>query len=228
MKVLLGVLRLAGEHFSQRDAHKLRGYIGRLWQEYDLLHNHDSNGRFQYRYPLVQYKVLQGIPHIIGLGEAAPLLANIFLELKTLQIGGQIYEHLHKELRYYEAEFGDAGETVTYQFITPWLALNQQNYQKFRHLGIDLSKPRVIKHKVQLEMLQTILVNNVIAVAKALHYTVTQRHKPIFSVETCAVKFKDQPMLAFKGVFQMKFQLPDFIGIGKSPSRGFGTIQRVA
>jgi len=227
MKILLNVLRLADQRFAQRDAHKIRGYIGRLWEEYDLLHNHAGDGRLQYRYPLVQYKVLQGIPTIIGLGEGAPLLAKIFLELKTLKIGGQIYENLHKELSHHETEFGDSGESVTYQFVTPWLALNQQNYQKFRSFGLDLDKQAAVQHEMQLDMLQSILVNNVIAVAKALRYTVEQRHRPNVCVETCEVKFKDQPMLAFKGVFQMNFHLPDFIGLGKSPARGFGTVKRL-
>jgi hypothetical protein len=227
MKVLLGVLRLTGQEFAQRDAHKIRGYIGRLWEEYDLFHNHAGGGRFQYRYPLVQYKVLHGIPHIIGLGEGAPLLAKIFLELKTLRIDDQVYENLHQELSHHEAEFGDAGEAVTYQFVTPWLALNQQNYQKFRSFGLDLDKREAVQHEMQLDMLQSILVNNVIAVAKALRYTVEQRHRPTVCVETCEVKFKGQPMLAFKGIFQMNFHLPDFIGLGKSPARGFGTVKKL-
>ena len=226
MKTLLGILRLADQQFAHRDAHKIRGYIGHKWGEYGLLHNHDGVG-FQYRYPLVQYKVLAGIPYVVGLAEGVPLLERIFLELKALEVSGQIYENLHKEFIHQEVEFGDVSEPVSYEFVTPWLALNQQNYQKFRGFGLDLDKSVCIQHEVQLDMLQSILVNNIIAVAKALHYTVVQRHKPVLSVETCAVKFKDQPMVAFKGFFQMYFQLPEFIGLGKSPARGFGTIRRL-
>ncbi|MDZ7361957.1 MAG: CRISPR-associated endonuclease Cas6 [candidate division KSB1 bacterium] len=226
MKVLLGVLRLTGQEFAQRDAHKIRGYIGRLWEEYDLLHNHGGDGCLQYRYPLVQYKVLQRIPHIIGLGEGAPLLAKIFLELKNLRIGGQVYENLHQELSHYETEFGDADEPVSYQFVTPWLALNQENYHKFRRYGLELNKPAVVQHEVQLDMLQSILVNNIIAIAKSLKYTLQQRHKPQVVVEPCEVQFKNQPMVAFKGFFQINFHLPDLIGLGKSPARGFGTVKR--
>ncbi|MDZ7267101.1 MAG: CRISPR-associated endonuclease Cas6 [candidate division KSB1 bacterium] len=226
MKVLLGVLRLAGQEFAQRDAHKIRGYIGRQWEEFDLLHNH-KDGRVLYKYPLVQYKVLRGVPYVIGLAEGVPMVQKIFLELRELKINDQSYDNFQMELSYDEAEFGDAGEPVTYQFVTPWLALNQQNYQKFRSFGIDLDKHATVQHEIQLDMLQSILVNNVIAVAKALRYTIGQRHHPIISVETCEVKFKDQPMLAFKGSFQMNFHLPDFIGLGKSPARGFGTVKKL-
>ena len=42
-----------------RDAHKLRGYFGNLFQEHSpLLHNHWEDGTSRYAYPLVQYKVV--------------------------------------------------------------------------------------------------------------------------------------------------------------------------
>lgn len=227
MKVNLSILRLADQRFSQRDAHKIRGYIGHLWEEFDLLHNHAADGRSQYRYPLVQYKVLQGVPHIVGLGAGVQLLEKVFLELKALDINGQLYENLHKELICHEVEFGDAQESILYQFMTPWLALNQENYQKFRRYGLDLSKASVVQHEVQLDMLQSILINNIIAVAKSLKYTIQQRHKPQIVVEPCEVQFKNQPMVAFKGFFKINFHLPDLIGLGKSPARGFGTVQRL-
>ncbi|GAB3029743.1 hypothetical protein [Spirosoma pulveris] len=63
-----------------RDAHKLRGYFGELFKEHSpLLHNHleadmpaEADGavavKFRYAYPLVQYKVLDQVPTLVGLG----------------------------------------------------------------------------------------------------------------------------------------------------------------
>ena len=34
-------------------------------------------------------------------------------------------------------------------------------------------------------------------------------------------------MLGFLGTFSVNFEIPDYWGIGKSVSRGFGTIKRV-
>jgi hypothetical protein len=34
-------------------------------------------------------------------------------------------------------------------------------------------------------------------------------------------------MTGFKGMFAVNFELPDYIGLGKSVSRGFGTIKRL-
>ncbi len=35
------------------------------------------------------------------------------------------------------------------------------------------------------------------------------------------------PMLGFLGSFSENFEIPDYWGIGKSVSRGFGTVKRV-
>mgnify|MGYP000253421783 CR=1 FL=1 len=38
---------------------------------------------------------------------------------------------------------------------------------------------------------------------------------------------KGVPMLGFLGTFSVNFEIPDYWGIGKSVSRGFGTVKRV-
>ena len=34
------------------------------------------------------------------------------------------------------------------------------------------------------------------------------------------------PMLGFIGTFSVNFEIPDYWGVGKSVSRGFGTVKR--
>lgn len=41
------------------------------------------------------------------------------------------------------------------------------------------------------------------------------------------VRLKGVGMMGFKGAFAVNFELPDYIDLGKSVSRGFGTIQKV-
>src|SRR3954453_2232129 len=82
-----------------RDAHKLRGYFGNLFREHSpLLHNHLESGESAYRYPLVQYKVLDGTPTLVGLNEGADLLISLFLNIKVLEIGGRSYPVLQKNI----------------------------------------------------------------------------------------------------------------------------------
>ncbi|RMG28354.1 MAG: DNA repair protein [Methanobacteriota archaeon] len=221
------MLRLPDHNFRQRDAHKIRGYISQSWKEFELLHNHLPDGRTRYSYPLIQYKVISGTPLILALGEGIEVLEKIFFELKQLEVGKRVYDNLHKELITREVEFGDTEESIHYQFVTPWLALNQPNYRKFRSIGLDLERPALIIHPEQVDMLQSIMVRNITAVSKALGYTLRQWHKPVVSVVPNKVYFKNQPMVGFRGSFAIKFLLPDFLGLGKSVARGFGTVKRV-
>ncbi|MCD6274298.1 MAG: hypothetical protein J7K30_16025 [Deltaproteobacteria bacterium] len=41
------------------------------------------------------------------------------------------------------------------------------------------------------------------------------------------VNLKGKNMTAFTGIFKTNFCLPDYLGIGKSVSRGFGGVRRV-
>jgi hypothetical protein len=73
------IIRFPEIQLATRDAHKLRGYFGNMFQEYSpLLHNHLESGESAYRYPLVQYKVINRIPTLVGLNEGADLLINLF------------------------------------------------------------------------------------------------------------------------------------------------------
>ena len=38
---------------------------------------------------------------------------------------------------------------------------------------------------------------------------------------------KGVPMLGFVGTFRVNFAIPEHAGIGKSVSRGFGTVERI-
>ena len=38
---------------------------------------------------------------------------------------------------------------------------------------------------------------------------------------------KGNPMLGFLGEFEVNFEIPDYLGIGKSVSRGFGTVKKM-
>ncbi len=41
------------------------------------------------------------------------------------------------------------------------------------------------------------------------------------------VILKGKPMIGFTGAFKCNVIIPDYLGIGKSVSRGFGTVERI-
>ena len=109
---------------------------------------------------------------------------------------------------------------VTYRFLTPWLALNQNNARRYRTLSKDIDRCR---------LLERILVGNCLSFAKSFRHTVTLRLQADCSkLRPVYRNLKGITMQGFMGLFSVNFLLPDRVGIGKSVSRGFGTVVRVA
>jgi len=189
-----------------RDGHKLRGFFGSFFKEYSpLLHNHFQNGTLRYAYPLVQYKVIDKVAHLIGLQEGAELLIKLFLNIRKINIDGQ------------EFRLEETAEIKTYSFITPWMALNQSNYQRYIN-----SSP-----KERTLLLNRIVIGNILSFYKYIGMRLSKRLEAMTFVHTVSTMFKGHKMIAFTGYFSVNAILPDLIGIGKSVSRGFGAIQAV-
>ena len=199
-----------------RDGHKLRGYFGRLFAEHSpLLHNHEPDGRLRYAYPLVQYKVLDGVPTVLGLGPGSRLLTRLFLRVDSLDIDGLHLPVRSKEIESCEVTPQVNGALHAYRFVNPWLALNQDNYRRYRQ-----AEP-----PAQAALLQRVLTNHLVAVLRALGAPPAERvlvRPDLYPVRT---QFKDQAMQAFGGTFVTNVWLPDAIGLGKSVSRGFGAVR---
>jgi len=199
--------------------HKLRGYFGNIFRQHsELLHNHYADGSHIYRYPLVQYKVVNKVPMLVGVGEGAPLLVELFLQIRELELEGQAIPVHQKNIRSAKATIGvSEGELFQYRFETLWMALNQKNYTAYQKA----------EEQERRRILDKILVPNMISFLKGIGYREEGRILAKASTEEQATKFKDQKMLAFHGTFTTNMQLPDFIGLGKSVSRGYGAIVRV-
>ncbi len=200
-------------------AKDLRGAVANFYPEERLLHQHHKDGTFDYFHPLVQYKVINNECLLVGCKEGAELLTGLDLVLKKILLGGQIYTILTKEIEFYNISIGVIDSLKQYQFLTPWLALNEKNYDKYQRLG------SWVKRK---ELLEKILVGNILSMSKSLGYTVPSPIKvDIKKLKEVPTSLKGVPMLGFLGTFSVNFEIPDYWGIGKSVSRGFGTINRV-
>ncbi|MBW1911526.1 MAG: hypothetical protein JRJ11_18640 [Deltaproteobacteria bacterium] len=63
--------------------------------------------------------------------------------------------------------------------------------------------------------------------SESLGYTVPAPIEiKIIKLKEVPTKLKGNPMLGFLGAFPVNFEIPDYWGIGKSVSRGFGTVKR--
>jgi hypothetical protein len=213
------IIRFPEIQLATRDAHKLRGYFGRVFQEYSpLLHNHLESGESAYRYPLVQYKVIEKVPTLVGLNEGADLLINLFLKMKFIEIEGVKHLINQKNIESKTLEIGLDSDLHSYRFQTLWMALNQENHQRY----IANSPAQ------QQKQLNTLLQNNILSYFKAMNYWVNGQVMAMTQqVVERETKFKDQTMIAFQANFVTNAVLPSFVGIGKSVARGFGSLEAI-
>ena len=212
------IIRFPEIELRTRDAHKLRGYFGNLFREKsELLHNHMGNGDLRYEYPQVQYKVVDQTPMLVGIKDGAELLTELFLKIRELKIDGHVYAVDQKNIEAKQIKPGASVAPNTYRFETLWMALNQKNHE--RYTGANTLE--------QGKLLEKILVGNCLSYFKSMDIFVETKLEARGSFTEKSTKFKNNRMIAFEGMFEINADLPDFIGLGKQVSRGFGTIRSV-
>jgi hypothetical protein len=204
-----------------RDAHKLRGYFGNLFAEHaPILSNHFDDGKLRYKYPEVQYKILDRVPTLIGVGQGGDLLIELFMKINHLIIDNQRFEVFNKNISRQTYPIGVDEDLHRYRFETLWFALNQDNYTKYINAESENECKAILKN---------CLIPHILAFYKGIgHYVEpTERILAQTNLTEHETQFKNKTMLAFAGEFTTNALLPDCIGIGKSPSRGFGTIKKI-
>jgi hypothetical protein len=210
-------LRLSRD-LRRHETDDLRGFFGRAFAEEILLHHHHEDGSLRYQYPLVQFKVLRNIAHLIGLADGAALLARLWAQVDHTQIGGEDLQVLEATLSRRIETVGAAEEAIEYRFLTPWLGLNQDNHRRYE----SFTRP-----ERRLALLDSILRGNCLSLAKAFgHRVETRLVADPRGLRPFQTTLKGVPMLGFVGTFRINFLLPARVGIGKSVSRGFGTVER--
>ena len=221
-RIKKAVLILNHIELKYSEIHKFRGFIGNLFRDSDLIHNHDvKTGKDIYRYPLIQFKTIGSNPAIIAVSDkSVDTFIRIFLGTNRIILNDLVMPIYEKDLKINDVYFGYSEETLVYRFISPWLALNQKNYQAY----IELESS-----EKQDTMLKKILKGNILSMCKGLGLWLKDNQvlKVNIKVENKKVHFKGKYMIGFNGIFKINFLIPDYLGIGKSISRGFGTIRRI-
>jgi hypothetical protein len=196
---------------------EFRSYIAGKLDEYTVLRKGNTAG-FIHRYPAVQCKQCKNMLMVMGIGQGAAFLEELSHARNDLPAGKNTCTILTRDAAVRNEEFGCSGPTHTYEFVTPWLALNQQNAKKFYDLK---GKPE------RDAFMLRILAGNLATLAKSLDYTTPV---PI----TCEAKIKfridwidRENVIVFLGKFRTNCRIPDYFGIGQSVSQGFGTIRSI-
>ena len=190
--------------------------VARVGRDSTLFHNHEADG-FRYRYPFIQYKTIGGKLSIVCVEEGVDEVFKLFSAPDwNIQLGQQdvtlSIEHLHVNqfnLQVWNHKF--------HYRMVKWLALNQENYNHYR-LCESLSE--------RVTLLEGILKANILAFAKGIGWFVDQPFGVSISEleEPRAVNFKGQKLMAFNVIFSTNVFIPNYIGLGKGVSHGFGIV----
>ena len=216
MKLKTLVLILKTSEKVKEDASKLRGYIASKFKEYPILHHHIEEAGYLYTYPRVQYKLIEGTAIVFGIEEGTEVLKKISDDITELELGKSEYKVESIQMTQMNAEFGPCRENHHYKFVTYWLALNPANYERYKAIR---------GWKEKKEFLNGILVGNILSMCKSLDYVVTSKLYVHSRLDDKQVEFKGVPVIGFTGEFRVNFRIPDFFGLGKGVSQGFGVVK---
>lgn len=217
-KVLIGILEFPGLYISAKQLTKLRGYFGSVYKHADLLHNHSQDGTVIYRYPRIQFKNIENAPFIYAIGEEAiKVFQKLFLQTNEICIGKKTFIIKEKQFRIKKMIITTVEEEIVYSFYSPWIGLNSERYQEYKHAP-DEEKDRIIAGA---------LMNNIISFCKAVPYQIKKHLKITHKLSGKPVIFKNTTYIGFTGYFKVKMRLPEYIGLGKSTSHGFGMVKEV-
>jgi hypothetical protein len=217
MDLRLFTLVLEPENPVQFSLTELRAFFNVQLDRFTALHK-DNNGGFIHRYPAVQCKTAKNTLMAIGISQGADFLEEISRNQKCLATGKNTCAVTSRDATVRLEPFGISGTMASYEFLTPWLALNQQNTRKFYELK---GKPE------RDAFLQKLLAGGLGTLAKSLDYKLPE---PISCEEM--VRFRkdwidNTSVMVFMGKFRTNLRIPDYLGMGQSVSLGFGTIRQI-
>lgn len=193
-----------------------RGCIAANFPEYDLLHNHNRGGGSVYRYPAIQFKIINGLGVIVAVRrQAIKILQQIFCSFPSrLRIGNKTIEVQKRTMEVSREDFGLFSESLQYQFLTPWFALNEKNASKYEYARKDEATA----------LLQKCLQGNFISMSKDLDYNVPDRIVTTLKLFPKNFIFKGMEINGFQGNFTANFLIPNLLGLGKSVAKGYGCV----
>ena len=206
---------------ERREIPAFRGAIAnKVGRENVLFHNHLGKESFLYGYPRIQYKVLRKNPAIVCINEGSEEMLKFFEKTNwNIHLNGKEIETEVKHISFDYAYCGVSDQMSRYR-ISNWFALNEANFSKFKdHTDGE----------EQVRFLERILIGNILSFAKGIEWDVKQEIRLSISdlPKGRLFNFKNHQMVGLDVEFVSNVVLPDWIGLGKSVSRGFGVLRKV-
>ena len=186
-----------------------------------LFHNHDVTGKSIYRSKGApfQFKVINNEVFILALNDGVEF-ADSFQWPKEIKmplgntgryVEFELVSKIPQQASFCEIDF------QCYRNITPYIALKQEKYKTYLALTEDERR----------EFIEKGLLNHVLTAAKWCGHTVKHQIKVklIQMKMGNPVRIKDDLYFTpFDVMFECNTEIPDYLGIGRFVSRGYGTV----
>ena len=209
---------------ARLDRHELPAFRGAIAEAvgpgHPLFHNHDDRepGGFVYRYPAIQYKRMGRNALIVCVEEGVDEIHQLFGKSTwDVDLNGRAITLAVADLRLNQYTL-QAWETMFPFQLTDWLALNGPNYDRYQTLTTEADR---------LDLLERVLRGNILSMAKGLDWHIDREVR----VRITALsplrrqRYKGQLLSCFDAEFTTNVFLPDWIGLGKGVSIGFGVVK---
>ena len=195
-----------------------RGAVIHSLQEASVyFHNHTGDKTLRYAYPLIQYKCIDGKAAMLGIKEGiADIDKFLACNPDKMRIGQRREQMLIHRINKENTTLKLTSEWNWYK-LHNYLPLSQENYVQYRN-ATSLAE--------RCTLLEQCMVGNILSFAKgmAVHFD-DQIKVALQNVENIKLyEFKNVKMMAFDIVFKANVSLPQYIGLGRKVSFGFGTL----
>ncbi|MEA3547903.1 MAG: CRISPR-associated endonuclease Cas6 [Thermodesulfobacteriota bacterium] len=215
--IQITVARLYTDQPFQGNGGDLRRTVTAHFPDIPLLHHHNPAGESDYSLPQVRYLVIHKIPHLVGLNRGRKMVAMVAEKTSELTVGRQSYDITGHDFIEEGIILGLSSGLTTYTNRSPWLALNQNNANKFQKLSQKAEKR---------ELLERILIGNFLSLAKGLDIRLQSRILlRVVSFHWRKIKTPNS-LLGFQVSFVSNLILPEFLGLGKMVSKGYGLMKK--
>lgn len=211
---LVEVIFKGREKFAKSSAKALRGFFGNFFSGILEFHNHLDQITFNYQSPKIQYRVVDGNLSVLGINEGGDTLLQSIdkIKLDEIILNGIENKILEKEVKITFPEIEIKDEEFNYKFESFWIALNEENYKKYKSGELSLD--------IQLR-------NNILEFFKSYGVQAEKRIIVSGNFEEHGIIEKDITILGFTGTFKTNVKLPELIALGKRKSIGYGIIKRI-
>ena len=184
-----------------------------------LFHNHIGEG-FRYSYPLIQYKRIHQKAAIVCINEGTDSIGEFFSSCNfQFKLGEKYVEMIIDSVKAYQVQVQCWDTSFSY-YLRNWLPLNSDNYEQYKKLDGLVE---------QTTFLEKILIGNILSFLKGIniHLEDEIKCKIIALNEPKIARSKGVKLMSFDIEFKTNIHLPDYIGLGKNTSLGYGIIKRI-